>query len=197
MTFNTSPEIISLIQKNDGLAKKQMFELYYGKMATIALRYCKNQNQADEALNEVLNNCIHKLQQPNQTQAIDLDVFLEKEFIIACVAFIKNIRSEYYVASTVYASEAGSKNYDLFANNELVDFNKTDNTTFIKALQQLVPSQRLVFNLHVIDGYTLQDAATLLESSEQTVKSNLEKARFNLQKNIQKCLNNVKYEQSF
>jgi RNA polymerase sigma-70 factor, ECF subfamily len=196
MTFNSPSEILSLIQKNDGLAKKQLFELFYGKMATIALRYCKNQNQADEALNEALNNCVNKLQHPNQAQAIDLDVFIEKEFIIACVAYVKNIRSEYYVASTVYASETSASNYDLFANNELVDFNKTDSTTFIKALQQLVPSQRLVFNLHVIDGYTLQDAAALLESSEQTVKSNLEKARFNLQKNIQKCLNNVKYEQS-
>lgn len=197
MTFNVSTNLVSLIQKNDGSAKKQLFELYYGKIAAIALRYCKNQNQAEEALNEALNNCIHKLQHPNQTYELDLDAFLEKEFIIACVAFIKNIRSEYYVASTVHASEISSKNYNLFAINELVDFNKTDNTIFIKALQQLVPSQRLIFNLHVIDGYTLQDAAALLESSEQTVKSNLEKARFNLQKKIQECLNNVKYEQSF
>jgi DNA-directed RNA polymerase specialized sigma24 family protein len=51
-----------------------------------------------------------------------------------------------------------------------------------------VPSQRLVFNLHVIDNYSLSEASELLDTSEQSVKSNLEKARFNLQKTIEKNL---------
>jgi predicted DNA-binding protein YlxM (UPF0122 family) len=45
-----------------------------------------------------------------------------------------------------------------------------------------------VFNLHVIDNYTLASISELLETSEQTIKSNLEKARFNLQKAIEKNL---------
>lgn len=56
----------------------------------------------------------------------------------------------------------------------------------------MVPSQRLIFNLHVIDGFGLSEASALLESSEETVKSNLEKARFNFQKNIEKSFKNIK-----
>ena len=197
MTLEPTPELVSLIQKNDKHANRQVFESYYGKLAAIALRYCKSQLQADEAFNTALNNCLNKLQHHRPEQLTNLDIYLEKEFIAECVHFIRAIRSEYYVASTVYASETPARSYDLFANNELIDFKKIDSAVLIKALQQLVPSQRLIFNLHVIDGYSLDDAAVLLESSEATAKSNLEKARFNLQKNVEKCLNSVKYEQSF
>ncbi|MGZ4090420.1 MAG: RNA polymerase sigma factor, partial [Bacteroidia bacterium] len=125
-----------------------------------------------------------------------IDPFIEKEFIQEAVDFIKNIRSEYYVASTVYATNKDNKNYDLFEYNELVDFNAVDKDILVKALQQLVPSQRLIFNLHVIENYTLEQSALVLEASEHTAKSNLEKARYNLQKNIEKCLKESQYEQS-
>ncbi|MES2679795.1 MAG: sigma-70 family RNA polymerase sigma factor [Bacteroidota bacterium] len=190
MSLSSPPELVSLLQKNDKSAKKQVFEAYYSKLAAISQRYAKNQEQAEQLINEGLNACLIKLQ--HHPAVTDLELFIEKEFIAAGVAFIKNIRSEYYVASTVYASDPAPKNYDLFANNELIDFNQVENETLVKALQQLVPSQRLIFNLHVIEGYSLAEAAALVESSEQTVKSNLEKARFNLQKNIENCLKSLK-----
>ena len=82
----------------------------------------------------------------------------------------------------------GTKKYDLFDTAEIIDYRQIDNEVLIRGIQQLVPSQRLIFNLHVIEGYSLAEAAAMLESSEGTLKSNLEKARFNLQKNIDKCL---------
>ncbi len=184
------PEIVSLIQKNDKTAKKQLFETYYSRLAAISLRYAKNTAQAEELVNAGFSACINKLH--HHPSFSDLDLLMEGEFIASCVSFIRNIRSEYYVASTVYASDPAPRNYDLFANNELIDFNQVENDTLVRSLQQLVPSQRLIFNLHVIDGYSLAEAAAILEASEQTVKSNLEKARYNLQKNIENCLKSLK-----
>jgi len=189
----SSPELITAIQKHDKAAKRTAFETYYGQLAAIASRYCKNQTQADAVINSGFNACLQKLQNQRSPQIEDLGAFLEKEFILECIAFIKNIRSEYYVSSTVHASDAAaSKNYNLFENNELIDFNNLDMEVLINGLQQLVPSQRLIFNLHVIDGYSLPEAAAILESSEATVKSNLEKARYNFQKNIEKNLKHIK-----
>lgn len=192
MTPALSPDLFTLIQRNDKAAARQLFEAQYGKLAAIALRYAKNQAQAEEILNITFGKCIHSIQHQRSGAISHPEEFLEKEFIAGCVSGIRNIRSEYYVASTVYASEPAPKNYDLFANNELIDFKHVDNDILIRSLQQLVPSQRLTFNLHIIDGYSLDEAATLLESSVQAVKSNLEKARFNLQKNIENCLKSVK-----
>lgn len=189
----SSAELIQLIQKNDKDARKQAFDDYSGRLAGIAARYTKNSEQAEEILYMGFNNCLRKLHLERQVENLDLGAFLEKEFILECISFIRGIRSEYYVASTVYApGETVNKNYNLFENNEVIDYSRIDNDVLIRGLQQLVPSQRLIFNLHVVDGYSLEKAAATLESSEATVKSNLEKARFNLQKNIEKSLKSIK-----
>lgn len=189
-------EIISGLLKNDSSVKKQLFDTYYGKLSAIALRYSKSDAQSKEVFNAAFNACLSALQRQKNNAHLKLDEFIETEFIRETVEFIKGIRSEYYVASTVYATNKDNKNYDLFEYNEIIDFDSVGNDVLVKSLQQLVPSQRLVFNLHVIENYTLEDAAMLLEASEQTVKSNLEKARYNLQKNIEKCLKQAQYEQS-
>jgi RNA polymerase sigma-70 factor (ECF subfamily) len=163
----------------------------------IVLRYSKGQKQADEIFNQAFQDSIQKLLQIKHNTDTDIAGILEKEMIRESIAFIKNIRSEYYVASTVHAGTGEVKTYDLFNAKEIIDYSSIDSEILIKSLHLLVPSQRLVFNLHVIDGYNLEETAQMLEASEQTVKSNLEKARFNLQKNIEKCLKQARYEQSF
>jgi len=183
----TSEELIALIHENDSSAKRHLFEQFYGKFAPIANRYAKNLEQAKDILNAGLSSCLVSMQKNSQLKSTDLETFLEKEFIMACVAFVKNIRQEYYVATTVYA-DTPDKNYNLFENNELIDFNRVETEIFIKAIQQLVPSQRLIFNLHAFDGHSLQEVSAILEASGEAVKSNLEKARYNLQKNIKQSL---------
>lgn len=190
----SAAELIIAIQRNEKVAKKAAFDMYYSKLAAIASRYAKNAAQAEEMFHTAFHACITKLQNLRTSQIADLDGFFEKEFILACVKFIKNIRSEYYVSSTVHAADSmsSSKNYNLFENNETPDFNNLDTEVVVNSLQRMVPSQRLIYNLHVVDGYTLPEASSLLESSEPAVKSNLEKARFNFQKNIEKNLKYIK-----
>ncbi|MEI8138176.1 MAG: ECF-type sigma factor [Bacteroidota bacterium] len=188
-------ELNALIHKNDKAAIKEVFEKYYGKMGSIAIRYCKNQTQATEAINFGFNTFITKLQHNRNAHLVDIDKIFENDFIKACVFFVKGIISEYYVASTVYASGPSSKNFDLFESKEFIDYSLIDTDVLIISLQQLVPSQRLVINLHVIDGNSLEETASIIEASLQTVKSSLEKARYNLQKNIEKCYKTMKNEQ--
>jgi len=188
----SADELLALLQKKDNSVRRTVFERYYGRLAGIALRYCKNQAQAAEMFNQAFHAALNRLLGHRQLKSIDPEAFLEKEFILECVTGIKNIRNEYYVSSTVHATDASPKNFNLFENNDWIDFNQVDTEVLVQSIQQLVPSQRLVFNLHVIDGIDLKETATLLESSEQTVKSNLEKARYNLQKNIEKTLKSIK-----
>ena len=189
-------EIIQGLNKNDKACKKFLFETHYGKLFALVQRYCKSQTQAVEIFNAAFNKAIQLLA-PLKNSQINIAEFLEKEVIRETIQQIKNLRSEYYVASTVYATQKVSSDYDLFNANQIIDYYTVDIDVLIKALQQLVPSQRLIFNLHVIEGFSIEESAQLLEASEQTVKSNLEKARFNLQKNIEKNLRQIEYEQSF
>jgi RNA polymerase sigma-70 factor (ECF subfamily) len=185
--------LINDLRNNDKVAIRSVFEDWYGRLAAICARYGKSQQQADEMLLAAFHNVLNKIKLHRDPSAIDLDAFIEGEFIVECIAFIKNIRSEYYVSSTVYATTPGAaKNYDLFEDHETISYKNLGNELLLKSLQQMVPSQRLVFNLHIIEGYSVQETAALLESSQETVKSNLEKSRFNFQKNIEKSLKTIR-----
>ncbi len=191
-------DTISAIQKQDREAIRKVFEDYYPIVYSISIRYCKNEIQANNAVNlsfDAMFSDIINTKNFNQSQ---FDHFINTKTIQTCIELVKSIRSEYYVASTVYANSPSVKNYNLFEDISIIDYNNINNDILIKSIQQLVPSQRLIFNLHVIDGYSLQESAELLEANEHTVKSNLEKARYNLQKGIEKTLKEMKqHEQSF
>ncbi len=181
-------ELISACLKNDKTAKKQFFETYFSKLSYISLRYSKNAIQSEQVVLQGFAHVLSIIGQFKSQSALSFDEFVTKEFISFVVKYIKNIRNEYYVASTVKAVEYKEKTYDLFLDSKFIDLKNIDQKILLKSIQELVPSQRLVFNLHVIDNYSLSEASELLDTSEQSVKSNLEKARFNLQKTIEKNL---------
>src|SRR5687767_13837500 len=179
-------ELINALAKNDLKVKRDLFEQHYELMSSIALRFSKNEEQAKQLLVSAFDRTLNSYVNYKGAETPDFEEFLKAEFVVGAIEFIKSIRSEYYVASTVLATNERDKNYNLFESSEIIDYNSVEAPVLIKSLQELVPSQRLVFNLFVIDGIELHTISEMLEASEQTVKSNLEKARFNLQKNIDK-----------
>lgn len=189
-------DLIAALSKNDLKVKRELFEQHYELMSSIALRFSKNEAQAKELLIYSFDHVLNAYVNHKASTTPDFQEFLRAEFVIGAIAFIKSIRSEYYVASTVLATNERDKNYNLFESSEIVDYSSVETPVLVKSLQELVPSQRLVFNLFVIDGFELHNISEMLEASEQTVKSNLEKARFNLQKNIDKNNRTVKHEQA-
>jgi RNA polymerase sigma-70 factor (ECF subfamily) len=188
-------ELIALCLKNDKAAKKEFFEQYYSKLAYISLRYSKNPAQSEQIVLKGFTHIFENLYGFNQQSTKTLEEFVTDQFITFVVKFIKNIRNEYYVASTIRAIEINERSGDLFLDSMLVDLKDLNPEVLLKSIQELVPSQRLVFNLHVIDTYNLAAISEILETSEQTIKSNLEKARFSLQKSIEKNLKQSNNEQ--
>lgn len=182
-------ELISACIKNDKIAKQQFFEKYYSTIGSIALRYSKNKSQAEPGIFAGFQVIFSQLPVFKAQQKLTLDEFVKKQFIPEMVSYIKSIRNEYYVASTIKAVETIDHSYDLFLDNKYIDVRNANQEVLLKSIQELVPSQRLVFNLNIIDGYTLMEMSELLDTNEQTIKANLEKARFNLQKTIE---NNLK-----
>lgn len=188
-------ELILACIKNDKAAQRQLFEAYYGKMAVIANRFSKNNEQGKQVAKEGFAHIFDQLVKFKNQNALSLDEWMNREFVLFAVGYIRSIRNEYYVASTVRATDIAPKSMDLFVDNMITDFKNVDLDVLILSLQQLVPSQRLVYNLHIVDGYDLQKVSEILEASEQTVKSNFEKAKYNLQKNIDKNNKSLKNEQ--
>ena len=64
----------------------------------------------------------------------------------------------------------------------------------MEAIKQLSPAYQTVFNLYVMEEYTHKEIAELLGISEGTSKSNLAKAKMNLQKIIVKKYSKIANE---
>ena len=61
----------------------------------------------------------------------------------------------------------------------------------LSAINELSPSYKAVFNLYVIEEYTHKEIAEILGISQGTSKSNLSKAKFNLQKVLKEKFTNI------
>ena len=72
--------------------------------------------------------------------------------------------------------------------------NKLSYKEILEIIQRLSPVYRAVFNLHVIDGFTHEEIASQLNIAVGTSKSNLAKARMNIQKMLRETDTNF-YEQ--
>ena len=115
------------MQTHHPTASKAAFDKYYSRLAGIATRYAKSTAQADELFNVSFHASLLSLRTLRQPP-LNLDDFIEREFIVQAIAFIKSIRSEYYVSSTVHAtSGASSRNYDLFDSAEVIDYRQIGN----------------------------------------------------------------------
>lgn len=191
----TAGEIYNLLMKDDPDTKRALFVELYPYMSSVAVRFSKNETQARELVRSAFDKIVISYLQGRNRMA-DFTDYLRNRFTAEAVSFIKSIRSEYYVSSTVYAPGERDKTINLFDSNDIIDHNTADPAVITRSVQDLVPSQRLVFNLFVVDGYTTEQISEILETSEQTVKSNLEKARYHFQKNIEKNFKQLKHEQA-
>lgn len=56
----------------------------------------------------------------------------------------------------------------------------------VAALQQLAPSQRAVFNLVEVDGYSIEEAASMLKCTESNVRALLSRAKVRLREELER-----------
>jgi RNA polymerase sigma-70 factor (ECF subfamily) len=93
---------------------------------------------------------------------------------IAIDYFIKNYKPNFVVYLDSFV-------HDLHSVSDYA-FDNLSYDEIIRGIQQLSPGYRTVFNLFVIEGLSHEEVATHLGISVGTSKSNLSKARMQLQK---------------
>ena len=160
--------------KNERLAQKRLYERFYGRMMGVSMRYAKHKEEASE----ILNNAFLKV-------FTNMDSFVKKGgknieawiYRIVVNTAIDHLRSEarhqhYEIGNTIYTQASHSILADMAAEEILM------------LVQQLTPGYRAVFNLYVVEGFTHQEIADLLQIAEGTSKSNLAKARAKLQEMV-------------
>jgi RNA polymerase sigma factor (sigma-70 family) len=175
----TESELISGCMKQDRTCQKQLYEQFYGRMMSVCLRYAKNRDQAKDILNEGFMKVYSNLRSFNHTGSFV--GWIRRIIVNTAIDHLRSNRHEYLIVNTVYANQAGSKPEEIDEEDMFRNISQED---IIKAIQELSPAYRTVFNLFVMEEFSHKEIAEKLDISEGTSKSNLSKAKFNLKKNL-------------
>lgn len=173
-------DIIKGCLKNDRASQKALYEQYYSKMLGVCMRYCKDRDEAKDVLHEAFLKVFNNLKNFSGTGSFE--GWIRRIMVNTSIDNLRKNKQNYLIVSTVYASEkASAMAEELPEDDVLLNIDKEE---ILKAVQELSPAYRTVFNLYVIEEYSHKEIAEMLDISEGTSKSNLSKAKFNLKKNL-------------
>jgi len=176
----TEEELIHGCLRHDKICQKQLYDRFYGKMMGVCMRYAKNRDEAKDILNEGYMKIFTNLRNYNHTGSFE--GWLRRIIVNTAIDHLRKNRHEYLIVNTVYADQAGLKKAEEIEDEDI--FRNIHQEDIIKAIQELSPAYRTVFNLYVMEEFTHKEIAEKLDISEGTSKSNLSKAKFNLKKNL-------------
>lgn len=154
--------------------QKQLFERYYGKMMAICYRYAKDSDEAQDMVQNGFIKVFKKLDVYNFEGS--LEGWIRRIMVNTAIDQIrKNKRNPFLIEDEERVQNIEEETP--FSTEEDEFYSKLKAETAIKAISELSPAYRMVFNMYVIEGFTHKEIAEYLEISEGTSKSNLAKAK--------------------
>jgi RNA polymerase sigma-70 factor (ECF subfamily) len=156
----------------------------------ICLRYCSNPDDATEIVNDGFLKLYKALPTFNPQHAdveASLKGWMKRIMINTAIDHLRKYKQRFLVAEIT--------DHQLNAADEVES--SIDQMTYkeiLSIIQRLSPVYRIVFNLYVMDGFKHEEIARQLKISVGASKSNLAKARMNIQKMLKEADFNY-YEQ--
>ncbi|MEN8817199.1 MAG: sigma-70 family RNA polymerase sigma factor [Nonlabens sp.] len=163
-------DIITLCQKNDRKAQRELYETISPKLYGSCLRYAPNEAEAQDILQDTFIIIFDKIDQFK----------FKGSFEGWCKRITVNTALQRYRGTKVY----GLVNEDQLEDTEAVEIEESDDVPLkdlLSMVQGLPERYRLVFTMYVMDGYSHNDIAEMMKITVGTSKSNLARARKHLQ----------------
>jgi RNA polymerase sigma-70 factor (ECF subfamily) len=165
----TDKELVEGCIREDRKYQKILWNLYSAKLMSLCLRYCKHQEEAEDALMEAFVRIYDKL--PTFRYQSSLETWMRR---IAVNTAINKLRIQKDIWQELSESEY-ELGYEDFSMNEL------EAKQIMKLVEQLPLGYRMVFNMFVVEGYSHKEIAEALAIDEGTSRSQLAKAKKALQ----------------
>ncbi|WP_020569179.1 RNA polymerase sigma factor [Neolewinella persica] len=150
-------------------AQRGLYKRLYPYVMSIALHYAGQREEAEEITQDSFVKLFYQLRKTVPTGSIR--AYMSRVVINTSIDLIRKRKRQPITEEITdrYLNKAGrSRN---------LGSDRLEEAEIYRLLQMLPPSYRLVFNLHVLEGYTHPEIGEKLGISEGTSKSNLSKAR--------------------
>jgi RNA polymerase sigma-70 factor (ECF subfamily) len=165
--------------RGDAKSQESLYKRLYGKMMAVCLRYTRDHDQAQDILQDGFIKVFGKLDRYNFEGSFEgwvrrimvntaIDFFRKKKTDFTLMG--DNEKLEQYANVIEEEEDESDQEYDFEAND------------IVRAMQQLTPAYRTIFNLYVFENHTHLEIAEKLGINVGTSKSNFAKAKRNLKK---------------
>ena len=159
-------------------SQKKLYTSFYGYAMAVCDRYTHSQDDAVEILNDGFLKVfkeIHRYKPAYSDVVSSFKGWLRKIMVYTAIDHFRKNHKHQFTAEldngVIQVSSTDENALDRISYEEI-----------IRSIQELTPGYRTVFNLFVIEGFTHDEIAEQLGISTGTSKSNLAKARRQLQK---------------
>lgn len=170
--------IIDGCLQNNRRSQEELFKLFYGKMLSVCMRYTNDKDNAQEILQEGFIKIFEKLGAFDYKGSFE--GWIRRIIANTAIDSIRKSKKDPYLSDKDEDFKLGAEN--LMEEREKLETIDLKAEVAMEAIQQLSPAYRAVFNLYVLEDYSHKEIGEILGISEGTSKSNLAKARMNLQK---------------
>lgn len=157
-------------------AQRELYLKYRVKWYMLCLRYGKSKQEADDILQEGLIQVFKDLHQFDEKRS-KFDTWSSRLMSHAALRYLKKNSWHQTFANIEEVNEPIEKMetvYDQLAAKELIEL-----------IRELPMGYRIVFNMHVLEGYNHKEIAAQLDITEGTSKSQLFKAKKMLRQKIE------------
>jgi RNA polymerase sigma factor (sigma-70 family) len=184
-------QIISGCAQQDRHAQKMLYDQYYGLCIKISFRYVNTYEQATEVVHDAFLKMFRNFSRFEVRDKEKVEMLLigwiRRVVINAAIDYMRreiNNTQSYPIPEHVWEHKDNGQSSD----------NSVLYKELIALVKELPPAYRMVFNLHVIEGYSHPEIAKMLGITTGTSKSNLSKARVHLQKALASENSEFSYE---
>lgn len=163
--------LLDACRKGDRPAQDRLYTSFYSYCIGVCLRYSRTREEATEILNDGFIKIFSKLHL--YSPGLSFKGWIRKVMINSAIDYFRRNEKHYHSLDISHVQ---------FQSTDESALDHLSETEIISAIQLLPPSYRMVFNLHVIEGFKLEEIANKLNISVGTAKSNLAVARNKLKK---------------
>ncbi len=169
----TEQEIIQGCIENKASAQEKLYTLYSRRMMAICLRYTRSRAEAQDIFHEAFLKVFKNI---HTWQGGSFEGWMRRIFVNTA---INHFHQNKKYSDHVDASYAES----MLSSNENV-ISQLSNQELLEIIDRLPDGYKIIFNLHVVEGYNHAEIAQMLNIAEGSSKSQLSKAKAYLKKLI-------------
>lgn len=168
-TASDLPKLIRRCRRHDRRAQEELYRHFYAYGLNICLHYSGGMEEAKDILNEGFFRVFERLDRYDDDRSFR--AWLRRVLINAAIDYHRRHQRGAAVLELRPATEPAVP---------AASFSKLALDDLLAMIQRLSPVYRLVFNLHVLEGYSHPEIAARLGISVGASKSNLSRAKQHL-----------------